>query len=263
MVPHRISFAGAGKVANALCMELHSKGHAIELIVSPTKERGAELADACKARWSSETVFPDTTDLVIVAVPDHSLQSVLSGIECGANTIVAHTAGSYGLDIFPYKINRHGVFYPLQTFTAGRKTDFKDVPVFIEASDGSAGKILESIAESLGSAVYRADAEKRRLLHVAAVFVSNFTNYMLTSGKEIAGRAGFDFEVLRPLVIETVSKALEIGPGKSQTGPALRYDLNTIEKHMDLLSFSPEYQDLYSEISKAIMNYYKYYSRNE
>ncbi len=41
-------------------------------------------------------------------------------------------------------------------------------------------------------------------------------------------------------MLETVNKAIDIGPENSQTGPAVRNDSNTIEKHMKLLSFSPE-----------------------
>jgi predicted short-subunit dehydrogenase-like oxidoreductase (DUF2520 family) len=95
------------------------------------------------------------------------------------------------------------------------------------------------------------------MLHLAAVFVNNFTNHMLRTGKEIASMAGFSFEVLEPLVNETISKALDIGPENSQTGPAVRNDLNTIEKHLDLLSFSPEMQDMYREITRSIITYNK------
>jgi predicted short-subunit dehydrogenase-like oxidoreductase (DUF2520 family) len=94
------------------------------------------------------------------------------------------------------------------------------------------------------------------MLHVAAVFVSNFTNYMLTSGKEISDKAGYSFELLQPLIIETINKAITAGPVASQTGPAVRYDLNTIEKHSELLSFSPELKNIYKELSESIMNFY-------
>ena len=80
------------------------------------------------------------------------------------------------------------------------------------------------------------------MLHLAAVFVCNFTNHMLTQGKQIADKAGFPFEIFNPLLQETISKAMDIGPENSQTGPAVRNDQNTIEKHLELLSFSPELQ---------------------
>jgi predicted short-subunit dehydrogenase-like oxidoreductase (DUF2520 family) len=95
------------------------------------------------------------------------------------------------------------------------------------------------------------------MLHLAAVFVSNFTNHMLTEGKEIAVKAGFSFEILEPLIKETIQKAIDSGPENSQTGPAVRNDKNTIEKHLELLSFSPDLQKIYVDMTKSIIEYYK------
>jgi len=257
MIRYNISFAGAGKVAAMLCRELHRRGHRIDRIVSPRRENGGWLAELCGAEWSSEPVFPESSDIIIVSVPDHSLENVLHAIKCGKKSLVAHTAGSYGLEVFPATIANKGVFYPLQTFSPGRTISLSGVPFFIEATGEYAEKRLSSIAESLGSSYFITDAEKRRMLHLAAVFVCNFTNYMLVSGKRITDLAGLDFNLLKPLISETVSKALEKDPSESQTGPAIRYDLNTIEKHLDLLSFSPELAKLYREISDSIMDYFK------
>jgi len=257
MIQYKISFAGAGKVAGALCLELHNKGHQVQQIVSTGEKHGRSLAEKFNAGWSNNLIFPDSTQIIIVAVPDHSLKEVLDGIKCSKRTIVAHTAGSFGLEVFPESLKNIGVFYPLLTFSKEIKTDFTGIPVFIESSDHDSESVLKSLAESMGCSVHFTDTEHRRLLHVAAVFVSNFTNYMFTAGKEVASKAGFSFEVLKPLILETVKKALELGPENSQTGPAVRYDLNTIEKHLDLLSFSPELKDVYGEITKAIIHYYK------
>jgi predicted short-subunit dehydrogenase-like oxidoreductase (DUF2520 family) len=263
MERYRISFTGAGKVASSLATELKAKGHIIQQIVSPGGEKGSLLANLCGAKWSDIPEFSEDTDIIFVAVQDRFLASVLSGIKCGTGSIVAHTAGSLGMDIFPTSFKKFGVFYPLQTFSEYRKIDFKDIPVFTEASDNETGKVLKNIAESLGSKPVITDIEHRRLLHVAAVFVSNFTNYMLTSGELIATRAGFHSDLLKPLIIETINKAIEKGPVSSQTGPAVRFDYNTIEKHLELLSFSPELQTVYEEISRSIMNFYKHQVKDE
>jgi predicted short-subunit dehydrogenase-like oxidoreductase (DUF2520 family) len=252
-----ISFLGAGKVAEALCLGFQSAGHHIKKIVSPGKKNGPRLAALCSAEWSSEPVFGDDSEIVIVSVPDHALKDTLTSFKCAEGSLVAHTAGSFGLEVFPDNINLKGVFYPLQTFSEGREIDFREITVFTEASDKRSETKLASLAESAGFRTYSCDAEHRRLLHIAAVFVSNFTNHMLVSGKLITGRAGFPFEVLKPLIRETINKALDAGPEKSQTGPAFRYDLNTIEKHLELLSFTPDLQKVYREISKSIMEYHK------
>jgi predicted short-subunit dehydrogenase-like oxidoreductase (DUF2520 family) len=257
MVHYNISFAGAGRVAGALCRDMFRAGFKILQVVSETNAYGRHLAGICGSEWSSELNFYDANDIIIVAVPDHKLTEVLSQIKCSGKTIVAHTAGSWGLEVFPDNIRKTGVFYPLQTFSKGREISFKDLPFLIEAGEKATGKKLGALAEALGGKVHFVDTERRKLLHVSAVFVNNFTNYMLTEGNEITLKAGFSFEIMVPLIKETISKALENGPDSSQTGPAVRNDLNTIEKHMELLSFSPDLQKLYNEITKSILKHYK------
>ena len=257
MAQYNISFAGAGRVAGALCRELHYSGMTIREVVSETSQDGKALATKCNAIWSSDLIFHEPVDIIIVAVPDHRLKEVLGKIRCPLNTPVAHTAGSFGLEAFPAETKNKGVFYPLQTFSKERKISFRELPFFIEASDAKMSSLLENMVEILGGKVYFADAGNRKMLHLAAVFTCNFLNHMLTIGKEIALKAGFPFDVLKPLIQETVSKALLNGPEVSQTGPAIRNDENTMAKHMDLLSFSPEFQKIYDDVTQSIINYYK------
>ena len=257
MKEYRISFIGAGKVSGALCRKMYLSGFKIQKIISRTEKNGRALAGSCNATWSPQFDFTIPDDIIIAAVPDDSLTEVLSKINCPENTLVAHTAGSAGLDVFPARMKHTGVFYPLQTFSDGRKIEFINLPFFLEASDDYSSGILKDLAESIGGKAYFLDSEHRRLLHVAAVFVSNFTNHMLTAGSQITAKAGLTFEVMEPLINETIIKAREIGPENSQTGPAYRFEKGTIKRHIDLLSFSPEFQGVYKEVTKSIMKFYK------
>ena len=257
MYQKNISFAGAGKVAESLCRELFHAGFKIDKIVSQAESSGKFLADTCNAEWSDNLIFPDSTGVIIVAVPDHRLKNVLSDIICSPGALVAHTAGSMGLDIFPEHISHKGIFYPLQTFSKSRKVSFTGLPFLLESSDDESSVILNTLVESVSGKAYFVDTDHRRLLHLAAVFVCNFTNHMLTVGKDVVFKAGFPFEILTPLINETISKAFDSGPENSQTGPAVRHDQNTIEKHLKLLSYSPELQRMYSDMTQAIIEYYK------
>ena len=263
MYHNSISFAGAGRVAESLCKELFHAGYEIDIVVSENEITGRPLAESCKALWSNDLSFPNSTKVIIVAVPDHRLKNVLESVNCNQKTLVTHTAGSFGLDVFPEKIKRRGIFYPLQTFSKGRKVSFFDLPFLLESSDDESAVILKTLAESVGSKAYFVDAEQRRMLHLAAVFVSNFTNHILSLGREVAQKADFPFEILTPLIKETISKALDSGPENSQTGPAIRNDLNTIEKHMELLSFSSELQKVYEVITGSIIEYYNNKERKQ
>jgi predicted short-subunit dehydrogenase-like oxidoreductase (DUF2520 family) len=207
MVPYNISFIGAGKLAGALCMEFFNAGYQISLIISENGKSASALAKKCGAIWSTELTIKDKTDIIIVAVPDHKLEKILQNLVCNNESVVAHTAGSIGLEVFQRKFSHAGVIYPLMSFSEGRKVDFSQIPFFIEASDTYTGSVLESIADKIGKSVCFTDPLKRRMIHLAAVFVSNFTNHMLTEGKEIAERAGFSFDILLPLINETIIKA--------------------------------------------------------
>ena len=253
MVRYNLSFAGAGRVAGALCMEMHRSGMKIRQIISETGTGGKPLAGSCNAEWSKSLDFHDSNDIIIVAVPDHRLKEVIENIRCNEKTIVAHTAGSYGLDVFPASIKRKGVFYPLQTFTKGRNIVFRDLPFLLEASDDDTAETLKNLTGSIGGKAWFIDIERRKILHLAAVFVNNFTNHMLATGKKLTSKANLPFDILEPLIMETISKALEYGPDISQTGPAIRNDAATIEKHLNLLSFSPELQSVYREVTRSIM----------
>jgi predicted short-subunit dehydrogenase-like oxidoreductase (DUF2520 family) len=253
----RISFAGAGRVGGALCREFFHAGFTIDKVVTETAFNGRTLAGLYNASWSSDLIFPDSTDVIIVAVPDHRLKEVLEQIRCHPDTLITHTAGSFGLEIFPDKLKRKGIIYPLQTFSDGRDLNFKEIPFLLEASDNQASRCIQALVDSIGGKGYFVDLERRRILHLAAVFICNFTNHMLTQGKEIAGRAGFSLEIFEPLINETISKAIVLGPENVQTGPAVRNDKNTIEKQLELLSFSPEMGAMYKAITDSIIKYYK------
>ncbi len=252
-----ISFIGAGRVAASLSRQLFKTGFPIATVVSRNERNGRKLAEECHASWSPELTFYDRSCVIIAAVPDDSVKKILSEVKCITNTIVAHTAGSLGLDVFPENINHKGVFYPLQTFSEGRLIDYTNLPVFVDGSDPETIEKLEQIAGSIGAEVRSIDEDRRKILHVAAVFVNNFTNFMFTEGKKIAGKAGLPFEILEPLIRETVNKAIKEGPEKSQTGPAVRLDMGTIEKHINILSFSPELQKIYREMTESIIRNYK------
>ncbi len=253
---YRISFVGAGRVAGALCRQFFECGHKIRTIVTRTERSGKILAESCNAGWSSDPDFGDTSDIILVSVPDDEVESVISNLRCTDSTVIAHTAGSLGLEVFPGEIIHKGVFYPLQTFSENRRIDFGGLPFLLEASDPEARELLEKLARSAGGEVYFTGTEQRNMIHVAAVFVNNFTNYMFTAGKRITLKTGAPFELLYPLIAETVSKVKEMGPEVSQTGPAVRHDKGTIERHIDLLSFSPELQKLYREITDSIIRFY-------
>ncbi|MEJ0029786.1 MAG: DUF2520 domain-containing protein [Bacteroidota bacterium] len=168
---------------------------------------------------------------------------------------MVHTSGSQPLSILDFSAAANiGVLYPLQTFTKTRQIDFKNIPVFIEASDSVAEKKLTTIAKAITTKHKKIDSEERKGLHVAAVFASNFPNHMLRIAKELMDERGLNFEWLKPVILETINKALATGPEYSQTGPAVRGDLEILDEHMKYLKSDKTLAKIYEIISQDIID---------
>ncbi len=251
---YSISIVGAGRVGRALALSLFNAGFRIDKIISKSSESAKSLAELTKSDWSTDIQEEISSDLVVLAVPDGLLNDLIPKLGSNENSIFVHTAASHGLEIFgSLSCRGSGVFYPLQTFTIGRDIDLQQIPILIEGSDDHTEKVLKSIAESLSNSVYFIGEEERKLIHLAAVFVCNFVNQLYLVGEEITKKTNLPESVLEPLIEETLKKARDIGPRLAQTGPASRNDIVTIEKHRELLSYSPEFRDIYDSITNSII----------
>ena len=133
-----------------------------------------------------------------------------------------HTAGSIPADIFRDHAGNYGVLYPLMTFTKGRSLDLSGVPFCIEGSNAESTGLLEIMAGKLSRKVCRMDSAQRRIIHLAGIIASNFSNHMYRLSGQLLGESGVDFELLRPLILETAAKVTEMDPAEAQTGPAAR-----------------------------------------
>ncbi|MGZ0016987.1 Rossmann-like and DUF2520 domain-containing protein [Yeosuana sp. AK3] len=176
-------------------------------------------------------------DVYIIAISDDAISKVSSQLPF-ENRLVVHTSGSVGLHDLDKK-NHRGVFYPLQTFSKDAEVDFTKVPFCIETLKKEDFNTLKLLAESIGSACYKVNSEQRSSLHLAAVFVNNFTNQLYRIAHEIVESTGTEFELLKPLILETAHKIQTLSPYMAQTGPAKRNDKKTIKKHLKQLENSP------------------------
>lgn len=190
-------------------------------------------------------------NVYIISVSDNAIAEVSFQLPF-ENRLVVHTSGSSDLSVLNNK-NRKGVFYPLQTFTKGKKVDFTPIPICLEAENEQDYQLLEQLGNSISKKVFNINSEQRKSLHVAAVFVCNFVNHLYQIGNKICEANQIPFEVLHPLIRETAQKILELTPKEAQTGPALRNDTQTIEKHLDFLS-NENYKTIYQLLTQSIQN---------
>lgn len=250
---NRVVIIGSGNLAEALARALAAaRGLQLVQIHARNEERGREVAHIAGCAWSGDPAALAPADLYLIAVSDRAVAEVAERLPIPHGAAVAHTAGSVPMEAIPAKFARRGVFYPMQTFTKGRAVDFRPIPIFLEASTPELLAELEEVAQRLSDRVIPADSERRSKIHLAAVFACNFANHMYALGEEIARSAGLDFDVLRALVAETAAKACDAAsPRNVQTGPAVRGDRTTQERHEALIA-DPRMKEIYQTISQNI-----------
>ena len=190
-------------------------------------------------------------DLYLIAVSDSAIEEV-STLLPFSGRLVAHTSGTMPLGALSTK-NRRAVFYPLQTFSKTKSVDFKKVPLCLEAENDEDLEIISSIGTAVSDNVYFINSQQRKSLHVAAVFVSNFSNFLYSIGEEICTDNNIPFDILKPLITETAEKIHHLDPKKAQTGPAIRGDQNTIDAHLKFLENST-YKNIYSLLTQSIQH---------
>ncbi len=253
-----VTFIGSGKVASFLARALDNSGHAVRRVFSRKKINAEKLADLLyDAQVQTTLDFSNVkTSLFIIAVPDDSIGEVSKELVLPNGAFLVHTSGTKSIEILNFAAaSQTGVLYPLQTFSYSRKIDLSTVPFLIEGSDKEMEKTLIKIAGSLSDNLQVVTSEKRKIIHLGAVFASNFTNHMLTVSQELMEKHDLPFDLLKPLIIETMNKAMEIGPGNSQTGPAKREDLQILDQHMEMIE-DEEIREIYRLISQNILDHY-------
>ena len=253
----RICLIGAGNMATQLGMALLEKGHQIVQVWSRTQQSATKLASKLNCPYTTETSsITSETDIYILAINDTAIESILEQRSWG-DTLVVHTAGSTPMNILAPYCTNYGVFYPFQTFTIEKKVDFDNIPICIEANTPQNLEILNGLAQSISQNIKLFDSNQRQQIHLAAVFVCNFVNHFYTIGEKLLTEKGIDFEILKPLILETASKVIYQSPESSQTGPASRNDKIVMDKHLAMLANDPDLKNLYSLLSERIIQTHK------
>lgn len=242
-----ISFVGAGNLATHLAQALKEQGHQIAGVWSRTEPSARALACLLQCSWTTDiTCLETNVDIVFFCVKDSCLEELAGKVNTSALCI--HTAGSMPLGVLPQR--HRGVLYPMQTFSKQRQVDFKQIPIFLEAEGEQEKRVLWQLAGSLSSNVSFLTSQQRRTLHLAAVFACNFTNRCFDIAAELLEAQGLSFQNMLPLIDETVNKVHSLSPLQAQTGPAIRWDENVMQKHLDQLEGIN--QEIYKLMSLSI-----------
>ncbi len=253
---NKIAIIGAGNLGWNLALNLNIAGFRILQIISKTLNSAKSLAAKVKSDFTTDINYiTKEADLYIIAVPDHEINVVIKSISW-QDKLVIHTSGSTPITIFDKHANNFGVIYPLQTFTKGKLIDVRNIPFLIEANNTINEKRLIDFASVISMDVQVASSEKRLIFHLSAIVTNNFINYLFSLAEELLENNNIPFTILDTLINETVKKAKELGPQKSQTGPAKRNDIKVIEKHLELLKENKDFYNIYKLLSDNIRKRY-------
>ena len=247
----KVVILGAGNVATHLAKALRKVNVQITQIWSYHYENAIELAnkvDAVAIKTLEELDFD--ADICLVSIKDDAIPTSVNHLKAFKGVVV-HTSGAVNINIFDGLAN-YGVFYPLQTFSKSKELSFADIPLCLEANNENTLQILKGLAINLSENVIEVDSERRKILHLAAVFACNFTNHLYTLADEVLKEHQLDFAILRPLINETAAKVQQTLPKEVQTGPAIRNDKQTIQKHEQLLLQQPQLLEIYKTLSNSI-----------
>jgi predicted short-subunit dehydrogenase-like oxidoreductase (DUF2520 family) len=244
---------GAGNVGVHLAKALHAHGLRIRQVYSRTAAAASQLAAAVGAEYtvSLAEVVADA-DLYIVSLTDMALVELIPQLAARKEGLIVHTAGTIPMAVWEGAARRHGVLYPLQSFSKRRAVDFREIPFFIEANSEEDTQLLRRLAQRLSDKVFEANSAQRQRLHLAAVFASNFTNHLYALAATLLKRQEIPFDYLLPLIDETARKVHELSPLEAQTGPAARGDSVVMAKQLALLADDPNLQRLYKLMSESI-----------
>lgn len=248
---HTLSLVGYGNVATHLGRQLKASGISITHLLGKSTKEAHALAEELNALLVFKPDALPKHQTVLLCIPDDQIGGLITQIDI--ENPVAYTSGAVEIDSLPPR-EKLGVFYPLQSFSKKRKIDLHDVPFFIESNHPLFGEQLMALAKKISPKVNQANSQDRKHLHVAAVWVNNFTNHLLHIAQRYAEENGQDFEHLKPLLKETIAKLDELSPKEAQTGPARRGDVSIIQKHLELLSGTD--RDIYALITSSIMETY-------
>lgn len=249
----KIVLIGSGNVATVLGRLIVQHGHTVSQVISREIEHAEVLANELAATAADFNGQLDVSaDLYIIAISDSALENFFVNGDV-KNKCVVHTAGSVSKDILGGYSNYFGVLYPLQSLRKEMES-IPAIPFLIDGNNDETTNYIEAFARSISNNVQRTNDEERLKLHAAAVIVSNFTNHLYAIAEDYCVKENVDFDMLKPLIVETAQRIIKVSPSKVQTGPAIRKDIHTLDKHLRLFTAHPKLRTMYLRLTDSIMN---------
>lgn len=248
-----ITLVGTGNVALVLARLLIASGHSVSEVWGRNLEALKQLSALTGAIIQSDlNEINKASEICLLAVSDAAIEEVAKQINPD-QTLVVHTSGATSKMVLN-RFSNFGVLYPLQSLRKEME-QIPLIPFFIDANNENNTKVLFRLAMSTGNSATIAGDEERLKMHLAAVFSSNFVNHLYALTEAFCKEENFDFTNLLPLIRETAERLNFFSAVRLQTGPAIRRDNNTLQRHLQLLQSYPKLGFLYKKLTESIQDF--------
>jgi predicted short-subunit dehydrogenase-like oxidoreductase (DUF2520 family) len=253
----KVVIIGSGNVAWALGRKIKEAGNEIVQVFGRNEKNAASLAHILLSAYTTNLLtINKEADIYIVAVSDKGIPGIAQQLQLG-DKIIVHTAASVSKDVLRSASSNYGVLYPLQSLKKEMET-IPPIPILVDGNDVDTIEFLKAFSSQWADDVVVAKDGERLRLHVAAVFASNFANHILTLTEEYCKEEHLNFNVLYPLIEETIGRAKSVSPALVQTGPAIRRDMETVSKHLQILTSYPKLHKIYKLMTDSIISHSSY-----
>jgi predicted short-subunit dehydrogenase-like oxidoreductase (DUF2520 family) len=217
------------------------RGMALLRVIGPGRAGRSFTAALAAVGWESAGVLgrgddvanaAHRTDLLLIATPDAAIATVAAAVERDEGTVVAHCAGSLGLDVLAPHARRAAV-HPLVSLPNAEigAARLRGGAWFAVAGD----PLARDVVAALGGRAVDVPDEQRARYHAAASIAANHVTAVLAQAERVAVDAGVPFEAYMDLVRSTVENVGALGAMAALTGPAARGDTATVARHVAAL----------------------------
>jgi predicted short-subunit dehydrogenase-like oxidoreductase (DUF2520 family) len=254
--PLKIAILGSGNIATFFGNKFFMQGHQITQIISPTIEHAKQLSSSLQCDFATSMDDLNTqVDVILLAIKDDLLRNI-SFKQNTNNALIIHTAGSVRLSEISSVANNIGSIWCMYSINKNHLPDRSDIPLIINANNEASLANVKILSQCISQSIYELNDNEKSVAHLSAVFANNFANHLFTIGQEILSTENISFDILIPLIQNTIEKLSYSTPDKLQTGPAIRHDDDTIAKHKKILKSNDEFLKIYKLLTQSIQQRY-------
>ena len=261
----KIGFIGPGKVGVSLGRYFTHKGLILSGFYGSNTETTTYAAKITKSKFydNIQDIIKDS-DILFITTPDDIISIIdkeLSKFDL-KNKSICHASGSLKSNVLCNAKQSGALVYSIHPIYAlsNKNTDLKDMERLYFSIEGDyfdeENSILGQAIKTLGNKYFLRDKESSSIYHLANVFVSNLTLSLLNIGTSYLSKLGLNEEealqAIKPLVQGNIESIVKRGFVNSLTGPVLRGDITTIEKHLSVLEKKDE--EIYKSLSLNLLS---------